>query len=169
VAFLIHWLFTTSYFLNQRNYKTQAMQTHALTRTRYFYSLNVKISHPTVQERTGLSLHMCYRFAVFSSLPHVYSKLGVILRSLYIDGYSRSKKVAVLNFHIYIHKTLERESTFQCCSGLYLYHSYLLCANDEIVVLSALCFIYLRDQVLSAKCFIRLIRCFTFLVETLSK
>jgi hypothetical protein len=34
--------------MNQRNYKTLAMQAHALTRTRYFYSLNVLISHPIV-------------------------------------------------------------------------------------------------------------------------
>jgi hypothetical protein len=39
---------TTLYFVNQRKYKTQAMQAHALTRTRYFYSLNIIISHPIV-------------------------------------------------------------------------------------------------------------------------
>jgi hypothetical protein len=33
---LIHWLCTTQYFVNQRNYKTLAMQAYALTRTRYF-------------------------------------------------------------------------------------------------------------------------------------
>jgi hypothetical protein len=40
--------YTTLYFVNQRNYKTLAMQTHALTHTCYFYSLNVIISHPKV-------------------------------------------------------------------------------------------------------------------------
>jgi hypothetical protein len=30
--------YTALYFVNQRKYKTQAMQAHALTRTRYFYS-----------------------------------------------------------------------------------------------------------------------------------
>jgi hypothetical protein len=63
---------TTLYFVNQRNYKTLAVQTHALTRTRYIYNLNVIISHPIVQGRTGLSLSVCYRFAVFPSLPRVF-------------------------------------------------------------------------------------------------
>jgi hypothetical protein len=40
--------YTTLCFVNQRNYTTLAMQTHALTRTRYFYRVNVIISHPIV-------------------------------------------------------------------------------------------------------------------------
>jgi hypothetical protein len=46
VAFWCNDFYTALYFVNQRNYKTLAMQAHALTRTRYFYSLNVIISHP---------------------------------------------------------------------------------------------------------------------------
>jgi hypothetical protein len=37
--------YTTLYFVNQRSYKTLAMQAHAFTRTRCFYSLNVIFSH----------------------------------------------------------------------------------------------------------------------------
>jgi hypothetical protein len=78
--------YTALYFVNQRKYKTLAMQAHVLARTRYFSSLNVIISHPIVKGRTGLSLSMCYRFAVFPSLPRVHlwwsSKLGVMLRPL---------------------------------------------------------------------------------------
>jgi hypothetical protein len=40
--------YTALYFVNQRNDKTLAMQTHALTRTRCFYSLNAIIPHPIV-------------------------------------------------------------------------------------------------------------------------
>jgi hypothetical protein len=72
VAFSYTNFYTTLYFVNQRNYKTLAIQAHALTRTRYFYSLNVIISYPIVQLRIGLSLRMCYRLAVFPSLPRVY-------------------------------------------------------------------------------------------------
>jgi ribosomal protein L24E len=70
---LIHGLLYSLCFVNRRNYKTQAMQTHVLTRTRYFYSLNVIISYPIVYKQgLGLSLRMCYRFAVFPSQPRVY-------------------------------------------------------------------------------------------------
>jgi hypothetical protein len=48
VAFSYTDFYTTLYFLKQRNYRTQAMLAHALTRTRYSYSLNVIISHPVV-------------------------------------------------------------------------------------------------------------------------
>jgi hypothetical protein len=48
VAFWYNDFYTTLYFVNQRNYKTLAMQAHAFTRTRYFYSLNLIISHPIV-------------------------------------------------------------------------------------------------------------------------
>jgi hypothetical protein len=62
----IHWL--PQYFVTQSRYKTLAMQTCALTCTRYFYCRNVIISHPTVG-RSGLPLRTCYRFSVFPSLP----------------------------------------------------------------------------------------------------
>jgi hypothetical protein len=45
VAFWYTDFYITLYFVNQRKYKTLAMQAHALTRTRYFCSLNVIISH----------------------------------------------------------------------------------------------------------------------------
>jgi hypothetical protein len=61
VAFWYTDFCTTLYFVNQRNYKTLAMQAHALTRKRYFYS-----------PRTGLSRRMCYCFAIFPSHPRVY-------------------------------------------------------------------------------------------------
>jgi hypothetical protein len=38
--------YTTLYFVNQRNCRTLAMRTHALTRTRYFCSINVIILRP---------------------------------------------------------------------------------------------------------------------------
>jgi hypothetical protein len=44
VTFLFTDFYTTLYFVNQGNYKTLAVQAHALTRTRCFYSLNVMIS-----------------------------------------------------------------------------------------------------------------------------
>jgi hypothetical protein len=54
VAFWYTDFYTTLYFVSQRNYKTLAMQADALTRTRYFYSLKVIISHPIVYtERLG--------------------------------------------------------------------------------------------------------------------
>jgi hypothetical protein len=45
--------------VNQRNYKTLGMQAHALTRTRYFYSLNVIISHPIVYKEGLGYLSVC--------------------------------------------------------------------------------------------------------------
>jgi hypothetical protein len=51
VAFSCTDFYTTLYFTNQRNYKTLAMQAHALTRTRYFYSLNIIISHLIVTRK----------------------------------------------------------------------------------------------------------------------
>jgi hypothetical protein len=43
--------YTTLYFVNQRNYKTLAMQAQALTRARCFYSLNLIISHPIIYDK----------------------------------------------------------------------------------------------------------------------
>jgi hypothetical protein len=71
VAFWYTDFYTALYFVNHRTYKTLAMQAHALTRMRYFYSLNVIISHPTVQGSTELSLRPCCRFAVFISCVSV--------------------------------------------------------------------------------------------------
>jgi hypothetical protein len=51
--------YTTLYFVNQRNYKTLAMQAHALTRTRYFYSLNVIISYLIVHKEGLGYLSVC--------------------------------------------------------------------------------------------------------------
>jgi hypothetical protein len=94
VAFSCTDFCTTLYSVKQRNYKPLAMQAHASTRTRYFYSLHVIISHLIVQGRTELSLRMRYRFAVFPSLPRAYlqrsAKLGVILRPLNIE-FSRQR------------------------------------------------------------------------------
>jgi hypothetical protein len=68
VAFSYPDFHTTLYFLKQRNYKTLKMQAHALTRTHYFYSLNVIISHPIVyQEGVGF-LSIC-SIASWSSPP----------------------------------------------------------------------------------------------------
>jgi hypothetical protein len=68
VAFSYTDFYTTLYFVNQRNYKTLAMQAHALTRKRYFYSLNVIISHPTVQSE-GLGYLSVCAIALRSSPP----------------------------------------------------------------------------------------------------
>jgi hypothetical protein len=51
--------YTTLYFVNQRNYKTLAMQAHAFPLTRYFYSLNVIISHPIVHKEGLGYLSVC--------------------------------------------------------------------------------------------------------------
>jgi hypothetical protein len=51
--------YTALYFVNQRNYKTLAMQVHALTRTRYFYSPNVIISHRIVYKEGLCYLSVC--------------------------------------------------------------------------------------------------------------
>jgi hypothetical protein len=45
--------------MNQRNYKTLAMQAHALTRKRYFYGPNVIISHPIVYKEGLGYLSVC--------------------------------------------------------------------------------------------------------------
>jgi hypothetical protein len=49
----------TLYFVNQRNYKTLAMQAHASTSTRYFYSQNFTISHPIVYKEGLGYLSVC--------------------------------------------------------------------------------------------------------------
>jgi hypothetical protein len=59
---------STPYFVNQRNYKTLAMQAHALTRTRYFYSTNVIISHLKIHTE-GLDYLSVCAIASRSSLP----------------------------------------------------------------------------------------------------
>jgi hypothetical protein len=68
VSFWYNDFYTTLYFVNQRNYKTLAMQTHALTHTRYFYSLNVIISHPIVY-KVGLGYLSVCAIASRSSPP----------------------------------------------------------------------------------------------------
>jgi hypothetical protein len=81
--------YTTLYFVTQKNYKTLEMQAHALTRMRYFYSLNVIISHLTVQGKIELSLRMCYRFTVFPSLTSVFvtvNKAGWLLLCYNMEG-----------------------------------------------------------------------------------
>jgi hypothetical protein len=45
--------------VNQRNYKTLAMHAHALTHTRYFYNLNIIISHPIVYKEGLGFLSVC--------------------------------------------------------------------------------------------------------------
>jgi hypothetical protein len=59
---------TRMYFVNQRNYKTLAMQAHTLTHTRYFYSLNVIISH-LVLYKEGLGYLSVRAIASRSSSP----------------------------------------------------------------------------------------------------
>jgi hypothetical protein len=49
--------YTTLCFVNQRNKKTNAMLAHALTGTRYFYSLNVILSHLIPTSSQGVSTH----------------------------------------------------------------------------------------------------------------
>jgi hypothetical protein len=68
VAFWFTNFYTTLYLVNQRNYKTLAMQAHALTPTRYFYSLNVIISHPIVYKE-GLGYLFVCAIASRSSPP----------------------------------------------------------------------------------------------------
>jgi hypothetical protein len=68
VAFSYTDFYTTLYFVNQRNYKTLAMQTHAFTRTRYFYSLNIIISHLT-ENKEGLGYLSVCAIASRSSPP----------------------------------------------------------------------------------------------------
>jgi hypothetical protein len=65
---LIRYFCTIVCFVNQRNHKTLAMQAHALTRTRYFYSLNVVISHLIVYKE-GLSYLSVCAIASRSSPP----------------------------------------------------------------------------------------------------
>jgi hypothetical protein len=68
VAFSYTNFYTTLYFVNQRNYKPLAMQAHVLTRTCYFCSLNVIISHPIVYKE-GLGYHSVCAIASRSSPP----------------------------------------------------------------------------------------------------
>jgi hypothetical protein len=68
VAFWYADFHTTLYFVNQRNYKTLAMQAHALTRTHYFYSLSVMISYPIVYKE-GLGYLSVRAIASRSSPP----------------------------------------------------------------------------------------------------
>jgi hypothetical protein len=67
-AFCYTDFYTTLYSVNQRNYKTLAMQAHALTRTRYFYNLNVIISHPIVYKE-GLGYRSACAISSRSSPP----------------------------------------------------------------------------------------------------
>jgi hypothetical protein len=76
VAFSHTDFYTTLYFVNQRNYKTLAMQEHALTRTRYFYSLNVIISHPIVYKEGLGYLSVCAIASLSSPPSHVCIRNG---------------------------------------------------------------------------------------------
>jgi hypothetical protein len=71
VAFSYTDFYTALYFVNQRNYKTLATQAHALTRTRYFYSLNVIISHPIVYKEGLGYLSVCAIASRSSPPSHV--------------------------------------------------------------------------------------------------
>jgi hypothetical protein len=71
VAFWYTDFYTTLYFVNQRNYKTLAMQAHALTRTRYFYNPNVIISHPIVYKEGLGYLSVCAIASRSSPPSHV--------------------------------------------------------------------------------------------------
>jgi hypothetical protein len=71
VAFSCTDFCTTLYFVNQRNYKTLAMLAHALTRTRYFYSLNVIISQLIVHKESLGYLSVCAIASRSSPPSHV--------------------------------------------------------------------------------------------------
>jgi hypothetical protein len=71
VAFFYNDLNTTLYFVNQRNYKTLEMQAHALTRTTYFYSLNVILSHLIVYQEGLGYLSVCAIASRSSAPSHV--------------------------------------------------------------------------------------------------
>jgi hypothetical protein len=58
VALWYTYFHITLSFVNQMNCKTLAMRTHALSRTRYFYGINIIISYPVVY-REGLG-SLCY-------------------------------------------------------------------------------------------------------------
>jgi hypothetical protein len=68
VAFSYTDFHTTLYFVNQRNYKTQAMQALVLTHTRYFYGLNVIIL-PLIVYKEGLGYLSVCAIASRSSPP----------------------------------------------------------------------------------------------------
>jgi hypothetical protein len=53
------YLYTTLYFVNQRDYKTQHYKTHALTHTRYFYNLNLIMSHLIIYNEGRGYLSVC--------------------------------------------------------------------------------------------------------------
>jgi hypothetical protein len=57
--------------VNRRNYKTLAMQAHALTSTRYFCSRNVIISHPIVYREGPGYLSVCAIASRSSPPTHV--------------------------------------------------------------------------------------------------
>jgi hypothetical protein len=71
VAFWYTDFYTTLYFVNQRNYKTLGMQAHTLTRARYFYILNVIISHPIVHKEGLGYLSVCAIASRSSPPTHV--------------------------------------------------------------------------------------------------
>jgi hypothetical protein len=70
VAFSYTDLNTALYFVNERNYRTLAMQAHALTRTRYFCSLNVIILHLIVYKEGLCYLSVCAIASRSSPPPH---------------------------------------------------------------------------------------------------
>jgi hypothetical protein len=73
VAFWYTDFYTTLYFFKQRDYETFAVPAHTQTCTRYFYNLNAIISLPIVRRKDWvISPCVCYRFAVFPSLPCIY-------------------------------------------------------------------------------------------------
>jgi hypothetical protein len=86
----------TLYFVNQRNYKTLAMQAHVFTRTRYFYNLNVIISHPIVYKE-GLG----YLFVCAIASRSSPSPTCVFVTVIQAWSYFASAVVSVFTFQVY--------------------------------------------------------------------
>jgi hypothetical protein len=95
VAFWYTYFFTTMCSVNQKNYKTSAVQTRALTRMRCLYGLHAVISQPIVN-KVGLGyLSICD----VTSCGLLHSCTCVFVMVIYVRSYFASTVLTYVRVH----------------------------------------------------------------------
>jgi hypothetical protein len=103
---LMHWIYIKLYFVDQRNYKTSNAGTHLNAHTLFLQPKHNYFTSNSIQGRTGLSLCMCYRFAVFP-LPLTCAFVTVIKAWSYFAStvFCTAKLLCSLLHSITMHST----------------------------------------------------------------
>jgi hypothetical protein len=111
--------------VNQRNYTAPKMQTHSLSRTRYFCRLNIIISHPSGYKDWVISPHMLSLRGL--TFPPTCVFLAVIQAWSYVAATAEEKLSLFLSTTPGRRTQAQREHLTTTCKRLVRFTLRLLC------------------------------------------